>query len=1137
MENISKLLSTEHYAFNDGDVLYADAMQGIREKINELVEAFNTQFGNEGGSSGGNGNSGSGSQNAPYIYMAAQMTVAGEDSPVRDYESEVYSPTSETKLVVETLLGAIGVSDDYNEWFTYNMYNSQPNIVSAAGIIRFNTKDASQSLPSILTWFGNPDMYNSQTNPGYYLGNDYVFDCRTEVYDTNYGIQCYMSNYNGWLTNGSNTNIITPTKVPTKYQIYNDPDVYGGTFLDKKNYLLPNLKNVTYTGTEKPIIESSHVSGSYANDISINNAALIRSIFKYGGSNCVVDRNSKWTIPYFYIYPGATIDTYNADMGLDSYYRLKILGEENENWETDGVDTFARVQHKAIVAQHDFLLGLIIGVIRDDENHTNWNKLQNAGTAAEVINNCLLNDYDPRMRYIWQIRNKASFQSVLQQCMRDLSFGTSPDSYITVYQKQDSAHPGEFKRVKAKDAVVDCIAEHLLEFLGPEMPWESSFSDPDDSNWGVSVSLDNNMLSTGFEIYNGTYAGQGYDAYLDWWNKKLQEDFNGDRESIHDKIIFNGSNWTNTNKRSEIKQIVQGSNGTKSAIRSSAKDALKTIISRGLGGDNTSGYDIINYDHALRANYKESNITEWNNVVSASQQSDTDWTIEKYRRFVYYKNSNNDYQYVYSCAEDDQIKFFIFTDPQAAHEGEYSYGKISSAWKNSIESWYSTSRSNITFLTPHDLSTKCYLKRFYYWDCDYDKDFYSWTDTGNGFRVQQFTDPYGQTRSNMVTNSYTYCIENTYSNSGDPDLNAELHDACTKHWVDIFGQGPVASGGVSFSTENVIYGYIIRGTDANGNSGDDNVSVGTLRMQNGQTYVTRTDLTAAAYSWAQLLARRGVHFSTRPLVDEIGSYQNMNLKLQQLSLQFYEEYSNQSLESIWGKTQTFGQVSDVYFGSNDKYLYNTFKASIPNDTTMTRLSKAYVTSDWGSWLDLKNLYFVEGPCIEGQGTWQQSTESRENDMPGMSLRENDILVILRNTESINNHIIGDIWIDNTDAHFGSSNHTTLSWGTESDPYSELSLDTIGMDKIDLDQYVTIEDQEEITIPSGMPDAGSTYGRFGGQFKLGAIKSDADHVISKLILNTLYSYSYYQDFNMIYGTAKINVRGYQLDRIDNMPNLY
>lgn len=146
-------------------------------------------------------------------------------------------------------------------------------------------------------------------------------------------------------------------------------------------------------------------------------------------------------------------------------------------------------------------------------------------------------------------------------------------------------------------------------------------------------------------------------------------------------------------------------------------------------------------------------------------------------------------------------------------------------------------------------------------------------------------------------------------------------------------------------------------------------------------------------------------------------------------------------------------------------------------------------------------------------------------MPGMSLRENDILVILRNTESINNHIIGDIWIDNTNAHFGSSNHTTLSWGTESDPYSELSLDTIGMDKIDLDQYVTIEDQEEITIPSGMPDAGSTYGRFGGQFKLGAIKSDADHVISKLILNTLYSYSYYQDFNMIYGTAKINVRGY------------
>lgn len=1131
-------------------------------------EGGGSSGGNEGGNEGnepGGGNSGN-YEYAPYLFRASRMTKAGENSNILSYTGDVINPTSETKLVVETLLGAGGSSDDVNEWFVYGMNNSQPNIANSAGVILFNTTDISQPLQSIRTWFGNIDFYNQQNQqnpPGKYLGNNYIFDCRTEVYDTNYGVQCYMSNQNGWLIYGDNINVIIPTKVPTKYQIYNDPDTYGGTFIDKENYLLPNLKNVTYSGTEKPIIESSYVAGSSADDISINNAVLIRSVFKYGGSNCIVDENSKWEILHSYIDPGAKIDTYNVNMGLDKYYKLKLSGNRNNSWQDSGIDTFTRVQHKAIVAQHDFLLGLIIGVIRDDESHTNWNKLKHKSStpgtddAAEVINNCLLNDYDPRMRYIWQIRNKASFQSVLQQCMRDLSFGTNQDLQITVYQKQGKGTPGEFKRVKIKDAVVDCVAEHLLEFLGPEMPWESSLSDPNNPDWGVSVSLDNNMLSTGFEIYNGVYAGQGYDAFLDWWDKKLREDFEGDTNNIHDKIIFNGRKWREcdpkgADSRKLIKSIVQGSDGTKSAIRKgpnydpdsqipTTKEVLKNIISRGLGGDNATG--LINYDHALRAHYKQVSIGEWggkNGIAAKTQTPDTEWTIEKYRRFVYYKVDDEHYQYVYTCAKDNQIKFFIFNDPQSAGEGVYSKGKISDTWKNSIENWYSS--GNITYISPEQLRNNGYLKRFHYWDCDYDNTFFiedEWKPVLiNGkevFRVQKFTDPYNQTitSNKMLTNSYTYCIDNTYSNNGYADLDSELQDASTKHWVDIFGQGPIASGGISFSTQNVIYGYIIE-------KPNDEVSVGTLSIQNYQEYATYVEVTSAAYSWAQLLARSGVHFSTKPLVDEIGAYQNLNLKLQQLSLQFYEEQTEQEqqrLEPI--KTQLFGQLQDIYFGHNDKYLFNTFRESAKEEDydIMTRLSKAYVTKDWLSWYDLKELYFVEGPCNEGQGGWQQSTETRIIDMPGMNLRKNDILVVLRNTQSTNNHIVGDIWIDNANGNFGSSNHTTLSWGTESDPFSELSLDAIGMEKFDLGPYVTIEDQEKITIPDGMPDAGSTYGRFGGQFKLGAIKSDADHVISKLILNTLYAYSYYQDFNMIYGTSKINVRGHQLDRLDNLPSLY
>jgi hypothetical protein len=245
MENISLLSTTGYYAFGDGDILYGSAMQGVRDKINELIRAFNSQFGNGDSSSGGEGSGGegdSGSGNgsgAPYMYMASNMKYPYEDPDILRYNGDIYVPSTKTRLRAETLLGVIGVSDDYSPWWVYGTYgNASPNVINAAGRLRIETQETSDVDDFIQTWFRNPDFYKSQKNPGEYLGKDYIFDCSTEIYDTNYGIQCFMSNDNGWFTDDSNnTNIVTPTRVPTIYQVYNDPDVYGGYYKKAENYL------------------------------------------------------------------------------------------------------------------------------------------------------------------------------------------------------------------------------------------------------------------------------------------------------------------------------------------------------------------------------------------------------------------------------------------------------------------------------------------------------------------------------------------------------------------------------------------------------------------------------------------------------------------------------------------------------------------------------------------------------------------------------------------------------------------------------------------------------------------------------------------------------------------------------------
>ena len=1164
MENINKLSVTD-YAFNDGSILKGWSLQGIRDKINEIIDAINTLHGTGGGTSGGGDstggsgdtggdNGGGSSAAAPYRYLAAKMKYSYEDPDVLHYDGEVYYRTVKTKVRAETFLAPTGGSDGADPWFVYGMYqNSQPNIISAAGVLKITPEEGGESH-FLQTWHRNPQIYNTQENPGKYLGKDYIFDCSTEIYDTNYGIQCYMANDNGWITQGDNINVVNPTKVPTLYQIYNDPDTYGGSYRHVYNYLLPT-QNSTQNGDE-PIVETAHVSGAHAGDLQINNAVAVRTKFTYGGSNCIVDKkDSKWSIPYSYVMPGASF--YAGDKGVGGYYKLMLTGDENTSWQTDdpdttGIDTFYRVQYQPVVAQHDFLLGMVIGVIRDDSNGTKWKALENASTALDVIQDSFDNDYDPRVRYIWQIRNKASFQSVLQEIVQDITwphYDTSdpntPPQQITVYEKQSQSSTGNFVRKNEEDAVLDILAEALLPFFGPKMPWEGVSAD--DPDWKINVSLDNNVLNTSFELYNSVYADQGWDAYLNWWQNKVAKDFEGNPENMYDKIDFKGggSKWTNLNSRSEVKTAVKA---TKSEIRAAVKPKLLPILRRALlNNEGISGYDITNYNYALHAGYKESDLSEWNSVELDTQSQNTTWTVDKFKHCVYYKNQNDQYQHVYTCVQGGAIKFFIFNNPSDVGEGSYDYGKISDTWKNSIINWNTLST---TELTSQDVATNCYIKHYHDWEDGYrleeDDSENPWQSVpGEDFKVRKFKDISGQTTSGRISYSHMFASASIPNNG---DMNTYIANAEAAGWVDIFTQGH--PNGMSFDSDPMIYGYIVRGANSNKDAGEDNVSVGVVWMDN---FAPGTQLQSAAYSWAQLLVRKNLSFSTSPLVDEIESYRVLNQKLKDLSIAYYDEHPSEKeqLSTQYEIYQRYGQLSDVYFGTHNLYIFNTIRYSLAGENDiMPRLSKAYVTADWNSWLDLKNLYFVEGPCTEGQGSWEFSESTIVKDMPGMKLNAGDILITLRNVGSsenaINSHVVAHAWINNdTTNAFTDANHIVLGGPMEDDPFSKLSLSSIGSDIIRRNN-ITIPWQETIEIPSGMPDTNSIhavngdpgkYGRFGGDFIYGAIKVNKPCVLSKISLSSLHEYSSDQNWNMIYGTAKINYRGQQLDRNENLPQLY
>lgn len=334
-----------------------------------------------------------------------------------------------------------------------------------------------------------------------WLGQDYDLECKTTIIeDLNYEF-CVFKKQNGEF-------IIF--NQPTNYEILNDPRRYiingsGEIRNSRVGYQFPHFRigdklgpyvtSKTLTDYKQLLYEDlSQVSTFYdfslnqinADRIKISGAFTLLGTFKYGGSKCE--------------------EITNATQAISSKLNdIKLQLTDSEGQKI--VDEYGMVLSYDVETQKDWELGVICGIVKREDF---FEKVK-AGQAGQIIEDMLLNDYDPRLLLIKQKTNERLLKNtVLEDFGGRIQFFT-PDDYknkTMLYRLEDE---DSLVSHSLKDIIIDMLAPFIEDSFGPRMPWEED--------------------STGWEY--------------------TEED---------GKITFTGANWTNKNYRKPLKDLILGTN-------------------------------------------------------------------------------------------------------------------------------------------------------------------------------------------------------------------------------------------------------------------------------------------------------------------------------------------------------------------------------------------------------------------------------------------------------------------------------------------------------------------------------------------------------------------------------------------------
>lgn len=1121
------------------------------------------------------------------------------------------------------------VSEENAAWYSGEEYN---NITPLGGLgFVTNDKNAKGLKTAYKSWV------EDYVDPGKYLGSQYIFETTLQIDDANYCISTFLrSTDDKWFVDeGESAHKIYLSTVPSIYQIFNDPNKYNRDYNDYVEEGSSFNKTVEGQTESKPII--SYVEyGQYATDLQINNAVYVRFTLDYGGT-----RIHKLTPPVQHPF------------GSGKYY-YELLNEDGEFVK----DRYIKKFYHPVAVRRDHRMSLAIGVIRDDAEHTKWNKICTSEQAAgEVVDDALLNEYDPRFRFIIQEQHKAEIDRVIYNCMRHIdSHAIKNDSIILdpghEYHVMNNTPSSKLKDpVPVYKVILYYIKELLLDYIGPKMPWETDGI----SGWETDLREGYTLLNLYTRAYwhNDAEAIEKINQICENRLEQAKQRFeqtniwgqlsNTDRY-FYDKIDFKGSNWTNLQSRQTIKNIVQGDN--KSTVRNKLDAILTNYLNNAtlVNMEDGEGYgwgNSADYEYYENQGFQHINKSQWESIVAEATKSDTPWDVEKLTHVIYYKDPDDgQYKIVYTCCRDNEVKYFVMDGPASLVEHNYLYGHITEAWANMmIECAYNTYVPNdvrggqpgyaaegtyagqkIIKWLDRSLFTKCkknapasdqlfWVKGWpnfaredhynYYFDYknngddfdvalfDYDKFSYQVGAIPNVSLPDDITLP-GITSQYASSNDYV-------ANVAENDHEGMLSYFCQRHNVQIYRVGDINGTG-TLDTSARGYGFIIDGVSVKvtdtlnmtytwDKSGKDYVSGGYIVGGYSSIYRSQQSSPYASISLDQMsypdvylekkliedIRSQGYSITTRPLQGSITHKLPIMFarKLAELSLLYYDQHPesmyNEDGDLIvmdYQRTERYGYSNVNIYDNTTTWVNNTIRESIGCDKKkdiMPRLSKIYFPQDWGSWTDTYMQYVVEGPCNEGQGSWDYTQERRFYNCSGMTLYPGDIFIVLRHSESQNDNCVGDIWLIKDTGGLGvfaDEGHAVLSSGLSLWSQQEVAnfpIQNMAMQNVvgrngkceygtgtktfsdeegDPLKYVPVSPQE--TVKNFITE--ETYGRFGGNYTFGAfVMGGTEPVqINQLRMNTLMTWH-----PAVEGThykAPMDFCGYNIDYYETGGNI-
>ena len=318
--------------------------------------------------------------------------------------------------------------------------------------------------------------HSTNSTPDKWLGSDYTLQCTSFIYqDIEQDFQLFK--------NSDREGDFIIFRTPSTYQVLNDPRRYIINDKGERRY--------AYYGADQFRLGDADNRGTYYNPHTLTKYtqaltgewgggaqyqyAVDLNYTNYYNNNSIVLYGALPILGVF-TYGGTKCIPYNDPPNSGKHYHIKLQLSSTEGEKF--TDEVAQICDYPVYTQGEPLLALICGIIPKSYYDSVLNTTDadvTPGNISTVVEEMLLNDYDPRIALINQKMNEDFLKSVILA-----SFGgraqlaSGLDENISIYYRFES-EDGPTKH-NMHDIFVEIAAPFIEDCFGPKMPWEEETS-------------------------------------------------------------------------------------------------------------------------------------------------------------------------------------------------------------------------------------------------------------------------------------------------------------------------------------------------------------------------------------------------------------------------------------------------------------------------------------------------------------------------------------------------------------------------------------------------------------------------------------------------------------------------------------